>query len=541
MRSGRSARKLQWLTAAAAIGCISLTMAGASPVRAAHESTSVTSKQIPLPPINTRLYDFCKQNTKAPGQPPAATLSTYLAGFSDSGKLGGALPSGFPHLALAQSEGTDEGFWEGVPQPDTRQHIIQCVMATLQLDYHGPHGNQHLHELPPVKVTLMAFGFEPVTATATLVQPPPAKHETLPPPLTAIIYQDQGIAGAFSLVTPFTVVATAQLELKLSDVTVNGAPVNVGSSCRTNGLLRTPNNHVAPGEVVLTGGTKPNDPQPGYAAVNTGGALEGVATVPPFVGCVTPSGENLDPLLTAAASGPGNFIKIDQGPSCENFGGFGFGCVTFTDFLPPDLPIFTVRHGGSYSSSAPFVISQFGNSPVPGVTISCDKSTITGEFPDASGPLRGALGTVRWATMPDCQGTITNPDGSTAPGGTWKVAQDGTAYFGGMSYSNGVTINPATTQADAVGNVMLELTGTGGPINGTCHATLFGPNAASYTNHGSVLNIIGTSGNLLNVDKGCAGILPAPDQPNFGPYAISATYNLKPGGMTITSPPAPTH
>lgn len=568
MRGTGQSRPIRWLIAAVAAGYLGLTMTGASPVRAAHNAAStlvksahtdsdqpvdfggLSGQRIPLPPIDPALYNFCKNNSRQPpDEPPSILLSTYLAGFSVSGKLNGSLPSGYPALAFAQSEGKDEGFFEAPGEVlPFRNHSILCVLATLQLDYHGLHGNQHLHELPPVKVSFLAFGFEPVTAIATLVQPPPAKPGELPPPLTAVIYQDQGLIGPpTSGAAPFTVVATAQLELKLTDVTVNGTPVNVGPSCRTNGFLNTPNNKVAPGQVVLTGGTKPNDPQPGYSVVNNGGALEGVATVPPFTGCITPAGENLDSLLTAAASGPGNFVRMIQGPACSNFQGFfGFDCVSFSDFLPPNVPVFNVRHGGSYSSSAPLVISQFGQNTTSGVTITCGRSTISGEFPDVSGPVRGALGSVRWSKISkNCTGSILQSDGITStPEGTWQVTQEGTAYFGGTIYSDGATTN-SNLQADAVGNVMLELTGTGIPDHETCHATLFGWAPAIYTNRGSVLNIFATSNGgaitQINVIKGCAGVLPAVGQDGFSPYGISATYVLKPGGITITSPPAPTH
>lgn len=53
----------------------------------------------------------------------------------------------------------------------------------------------------------------------------------------------------------------------------------------------------------------------GYLLLS-GGALSGEATVPAFTGCGT-DGEDLDRLLTASVSGPGNHIKQVQGQTCS--------------------------------------------------------------------------------------------------------------------------------------------------------------------------------------------------------------------------------
>ncbi|CAM5523072.1 hypothetical protein SHIRM173S_11111 [Streptomyces hirsutus] len=56
-------------------------------------------------------------------------------------------------------------------------------------------------------------------------------------------------------------------------------------------------------------------PATGYLLLS-GGVLSGEATVPAFTGCGA-GGENLDRLLTASVSGPGNQIKQVQGQTCS--------------------------------------------------------------------------------------------------------------------------------------------------------------------------------------------------------------------------------
>jgi hypothetical protein len=48
-----------------------------------------------------------------------------------------------------------------------------------------------------------------------------------------------------------------------------------------------------------------------------GGTLAGTVAIPAFTGCVTPSGENLDPLLSSAVSGAGNNVQLTEGNLCN--------------------------------------------------------------------------------------------------------------------------------------------------------------------------------------------------------------------------------
>jgi hypothetical protein len=97
------------------------------------------------------------------------------------------------------------------------------------------------------------------------------------------------------------------MELRISDVTVNGQKLNVGPHCQTDKPLR----------VGLTGVASGVQP---YSLAG-GGPLTGNVTIPPFTGCgVT---ENLDPLITGTVSGPGNYSKLTQGVLCDLVSGNG--------------------------------------------------------------------------------------------------------------------------------------------------------------------------------------------------------------------------
>ncbi len=135
--------------------------------------------------------------------------------------------------------------------------------------------------LPPQVSTVLAFGFEPTTATMTLRQDGTMIVEN---------WQHDG--------TPMASVV-GQENLTLSNVRVNGQALDVGSHCRS----------ATPVAINMTG-------VPPYQPL-TGGPLEGELTIPPVTGCGTT--ENLDPLLTAVLSGPDNLIRIIQGAPCSNF------------------------------------------------------------------------------------------------------------------------------------------------------------------------------------------------------------------------------
>ncbi|MHC8563862.1 hypothetical protein ACW23B_24965 [Streptomyces albidoflavus] len=50
--------------------------------------------------------------------------------------------------------------------------------------------------------------------------------------------------------------------------------------------------------------------------MSSGGPLTSEVTIPAFTGCGTDDGEDLNRLLTASISGPGNYVKQIQGQVC---------------------------------------------------------------------------------------------------------------------------------------------------------------------------------------------------------------------------------
>jgi hypothetical protein len=432
------------------------------------------------------------------GTPPTP-VSAYLSGYTDAGKLGGAVPVGFPQLALARSEGPREGLQIG--EPTFHGRLFTCSLITVELDQGGQ------RQLPPLRATLLGFGFAPVTATAVLTQIGPA-------PLTTVVYVDEGPAAVQVQTAPATVVAVARLGVRLTNVRVNGVTLDVGPSCHAAGPLFTPGNPVAPGELMLTGGTYPGDPVPSFGGAVEGGALSGEADIPPFTGCVTPSGENLDALLTASLSGPGNFVRQVVGALC--IPSFGTGCASAN--LPSNVPLWTVSRGGRYTASGPLTFSMTTSSSL---TIACARSQIAGVLPDATGPSHGGLATVRWVRIAGCSGD----DGSA-----WSVTQQGTSFLGPHSFAAGISDGN-------VDDMVFGLTGTGTGAPGACHALLTGFEHATYSNRGSVLSLVGDATTVIVTRSTCPDLPPIFSiGPGVGSGSAAATYPLRPGGYRIVSP-----
>jgi len=249
----------------------------AIPVAAASPSASPSaSSSSPPPQPKAKFPKGCgKIKVIGTGTPTCG----YITGYSDVAKLNGAAllqpkrpaKPGLVNLDFAESHHFNKG----------KTKLI--VRSTAELYYKGR------HELPPVQATFLTFRFVPVTATLHLIELTPIK-----------IVSVSGITG---LPFPITVRAATKILVRVTDVTVNGVPLNVGTRCRT----------ASPLNLALIGKGKNTIPPQGYT-VPTGGPLAGTITIPPFVDCGV--SENLDPLLTGSISGPGNFVKMTQGKLC---------------------------------------------------------------------------------------------------------------------------------------------------------------------------------------------------------------------------------
>lgn len=144
-------------------------------------------------------------------------------------------------------------------------------------------------QMAPSEGTFLTFGFMPTTATMVLSQVGPAAN------IDSVSYNADPAFPEYTTVS-------AQFDLRLRDVSVNGVPLDVGPNCRTVKPIK---------QTLYAYGT--GNPPTGYQ-VNRGGPMSGDTYIPAFTGCGV--GEDLSPLLTASISGGGNYIKMIQAPLC---------------------------------------------------------------------------------------------------------------------------------------------------------------------------------------------------------------------------------
>jgi len=189
-------------------------------------------------------------------------------------------------------------------------HAYSCSVA--QLDY------RKQLAFPPAKVTFLNFQFVPVTAVMQLSETawprnhPPTENRKCfrgfsnfkPVPLKSpvvAVFTDLNDSAVAKF--PVLNISETFLTIHISQVAVNGVPLNVGPDCGTT----------QPVHAVLTGRGHNGPPPTGYT-LGTGGPLSGSVTIPKFTHCGI--GENLDPLFNASISGPMNFQLMTQGTLC---------------------------------------------------------------------------------------------------------------------------------------------------------------------------------------------------------------------------------
>ncbi|MFD3729932.1 DUF6801 domain-containing protein [Streptomyces sp. NPDC058632] len=239
-----------------------------------------------------------------PGAPPclyddghpstSASLNAYVTGYTNVEKLRGA--SLIPLSCVLIEQGpTDIEFF-----PDfSGGHLTQHSEGTLR--------HRGRPRTPPFQATFLTFGFTPTKATMVLEQTGPMTMDA---------------SGETSFITLFTSLETrvrVPLVLRVTALEVNGTPLEVGPDCRTERPLRSPEPDPSayPGDHLVLSGSSTHQPpdQPTGYLLSSGGPLTGEVTIPAFTGCGT-GGENLDRLLTASVSGPGNYVKQIQGQTC---------------------------------------------------------------------------------------------------------------------------------------------------------------------------------------------------------------------------------
>jgi hypothetical protein len=228
-----------------------------------------------------------------PTPPPGAIISTpslepgcaYTGGYADVLKLNGAglISAGLIDLSVNAR----------LAYCDYADKVGKCAKGTdyFQTDNYGQLSYHGLPEFPPSRTTFLAFGFEPVSATLHLIEIGTINAVAIGP------YDSSSCTRTHPC--PIIVTVSSYLYIRVTNVAINGVPLNVGADCGT-----------APFVATVTGTSASKPPY----SVTGGGPVTGTIDVPPFTECGV--GEDLNPLFTASISGPDNDSLLTQGSVC---------------------------------------------------------------------------------------------------------------------------------------------------------------------------------------------------------------------------------
>ncbi len=167
-------------------------------------------------------------------------------------------------------------------------------------------------QIGPVPVKTLAFGAIPVSLNLELDQ-------------TVVNGLVQPLDVQTTTFVPYVTTLTGSLNVHVTDLTVDGKPLVLGSTCRT----------VTPARLIAHAYGLGS-----YAAV-IGGTLEGTTIIPGFTGCLSPTGEDVSTLLDGVVSGPLNATFVSQSNLSSIIDPrYPYGCqVPCSD--PPPLPVIT--------------------------------------------------------------------------------------------------------------------------------------------------------------------------------------------------------
>ncbi|GAA4481379.1 hypothetical protein GCM10023191_000180 [Actinoallomurus oryzae] len=439
---------------------------GASGLGAVSHATTAKAQEDYCPPDVTG--DF-SEDFPLPEPPPDTPISVdtpkyacaKISGFSNVAKLNGAAPL-FGKMALAVGNRTLYNLESNYFETDS---IGDAHMETSQ-------------------ATFLAFGFMPTTAELDVTQVgKTTAYQNAN--ITAVDYAERmpGLPPRFTT-------ASAYVSLRVHDVRINGVPLDVGPACTT----------AQPMKLQLSAST---EDVPNYV-VNDGGYLSGTVTIPPFRGCGV--GEKLDPLFTASISGPGNFVKVTQGPICsaEDPLNAGSPCPV-QDFG------WNITPGGS----ADFTTDQF-TAKMGDAVITCPPITFSGSLPSGS------------ITAGTNAGTLVGPASFTCTGsggisGDLKVYSSPRPSIAMVTYDSA-----ANTSTGSIPLLISRFTGSGG-----CTVRFSGTLGFTYSNETHKMTILPTFGGppqVSSVSGSCAGPINKGD-----PVTVSASFNVDPP-QTIKRP-----
>ncbi|CAM5443592.1 hypothetical protein STENM36S_04467 [Streptomyces tendae] len=254
----------------------------------------------------------CRYDEQHP--PTSKSLNAYITGYTNVRKQKAA--SYLPPSCMLIEQG------DPVAGPLDPEALVFDTVSWGDFSY------RKRKQTPPFRSTFLSFDFVPVTATMVLEQTGPVRIDS-----RLKLYLLEGL-------TTMDTYVRAPLVLHVTSLEVNGTPLDVGPGCRTEKSLSSvdPDPANFPGDhLVLFGRGEQVTGQPatGYQ-LTSGGVLSGEATIPAFTGCGT-GGEDLDRLLTASVSGPGNYIKQVQGQTCAVMNVNPLECTE--DLQPAQIPV----------------------------------------------------------------------------------------------------------------------------------------------------------------------------------------------------------
>lgn len=230
----------------------------------------------------------------------------YATGFSNVHKLSGAAVINDAHSAKGPSLTYINMNVRMAVQPNPPQYYEFDSLGSMTL--------------PVADSTFLTYGFVPTTAKMALT-PDPVK------PLLTIVTTGTNFVEQNVITTIY-----GYQWLRLYDVRINGTPLDVGPNCRTRAPIQLA--LVGLQDAHMPGG---GDGKPDYTILDGGPLHQENLTIPAFTGCGT-HGENLDALFTAAVSGPGNSLNLNQGTLCAPWAGLGCDASTGTEIQIPPLP-----------------------------------------------------------------------------------------------------------------------------------------------------------------------------------------------------------
>lgn len=261
-----------------------------------------------------------------------------------------------------------------VPDPFYQPECATDEPATRKMSYYFRNplyplsplggGGADVGLLAETRVNLLAFGSIPATATLTMRTPSSGGSVR---PLMAHIWQRGtgypiGCGPLQVAAPPISALVEGKVEIRLSDLTVDGVSVDLGPNCRTEtpvdlylwgetdrrGYYPNSGGDLGAYDGLHPGSVIPLD-DPFYFGHFEGRDLPASSGVhvPPFTGCGIGS-DDLSPVISAMASGPNNPVRAVQGQTasfdsipledltqCSPFG----GCPLPAPAVPPMPPL----------------------------------------------------------------------------------------------------------------------------------------------------------------------------------------------------------